>query len=296
MTKKEKIFSLIKEEKVFMLSFRKITSTLILSLLVYPLVWPQFTPEEVSQREKWEEFLKTADIVKWEQPWAEYEAVTKPWLLTMEKNGVTAKAVWKNPQGWARGFEENWEWEIAAYRLDKLLGLNMVPPTVPRRFLFKMGSCQLYIDHMMTVKEKIENNITVPASFVEKWNKATYLQRAWDNLIANTDRHRNQFLILPGWRMILIDHSRTFRSGKKYRRELIYGKNSDQGPREMKMIPIHFYNNLKNLSFVSISKAVGSTLDKDEIKAVLLRRDLIIKKIDQRIKRLGRKQVLYKRR
>lgn len=253
----------------------------------------QFTPEELAQREKWEEFLMNADIVDWEQPWSEHEAVNKPYLLTLEKDGVTAKAVWKNPQGFIGGYEENWEWEIAAYRMDKLLGINMVPPTVPRRFRTQTGSCQLYIEHVMTMVKKSEKNIPVPPNYVDQWNKATYLQRAFDNLIANTDRHQNQFLILKDWRMILIDHSRSFYTQKQYRNDLIFDEDYDEGPRIMRKIPVHVYNRVKALTAESIREAVGPTLNNTEIKCVLLRRDLIIEFIDSRIADLGRDQVLY---
>jgi len=110
----------------------------------------QFTPEEIAQRPKWEEFLKTAKITASDQPWAEREAVTHPWRLTLEKDGLTQQAIWKNPEGRLKGYFENWKWEIAAYRLDKYLGLNMVPPTVERRFRENRGSCQLLVDFAMT--------------------------------------------------------------------------------------------------------------------------------------------------
>ena len=102
----------------------------------------QFTKEEVAEREKWEEFLKTAEIVAQDQPFEKREAVTDPWVLTLEKDGVKNDAIWKDIAGRAKGFMENWKWEIAAYRLDKHLGLNMVPPTVERRFEGNLGSCQ----------------------------------------------------------------------------------------------------------------------------------------------------------
>jgi hypothetical protein len=283
------------EEDAKLLIYSKTKFLIIITgmLCIFPHLSAQFTQDEVSQRKKWEEFMETADIVKWDQPWSEHEAVNKPFLLTLEKDGITAKAVWKNPQGWIGGYQENWEWEVAAYRLDKLVGINMVPPTIIRRFQTKMGSCQLFIEHMMTFKEKAAKNIAVPAQYVDQWNKATYLQRAWDNLIANTDRHQNQVLITHDWRMILIDHSRTFSTRKKYREKLIFDENHSEGPRVMKMLPAHIYNNLKNLTTDSIREAADRSLNKNEIKDILCRRDLIIKRIDERIAILGRDKVLY---
>jgi len=59
----------------------------------------QFTPEEIAEREKCEEFLKTAKIVSSSQPYSKSEAVTEPWVLVLEKNGITRQAMWKNVKG-----------------------------------------------------------------------------------------------------------------------------------------------------------------------------------------------------
>ena len=74
----------------------------------------QFTPEEVREREKWEEFLKTAKITASDQPWSPREDATRPWRLTLEKDGITRQAIWKDAEGRIMGFLENWRWEIAA--------------------------------------------------------------------------------------------------------------------------------------------------------------------------------------
>lgn len=253
----------------------------------------QFTPEEVAERAKWEEFLKTAEITGQDQPFNEREAVTRPWVLTLEKDGITKRALWKNPEGRMKGFVENWKWEIAAYRLDRYLGLNMVPPTVEKRFRGNRGSCQLWIDAWISLKDKYEQNIKIPSYKVFPWNRALFLQRAFDNLIANEDRHQNQYLIMEDWRMILIDHSRSFRISKKFLKNLIYDEKYKEGPRLMKELPRAFYEKLKALNSELIRDIVGEYLTDKEVEAVLIRKDLIIKWVDNRIKELGEDKVLY---
>jgi hypothetical protein len=252
----------------------------------------QFTPEELAEREKWEEFLETAEVVEKEQMESR-EAVTSPWILTLEKDGVTKRALWKNPTGRMKGFTENWKWEIAAYRLDKHLDLNMVPPTVEKRFQGDLGSCQLWCEDTMTLKYKEENEIPTPPIKIFHWNRRVFLQRAFDNLIANEDRHLKQILITEDWRMILIDHSRSFRTQKKFKTRLIYDEKHKEGPRLMKSLPRSFYEKVKSLDPVIIREAVGDYLKDNEIEAVLLRRDLIVEWVDKRIKELGEAQVLY---
>lgn len=273
----------------------------ILILLVFVLFigfnlpsFAQFKPEEVDTREKWEDFLATAEVIEQEQPFSDREAVTKPWVITLEKDGVTNKAIWKNPEGRMKGFMENWRWEIAAYRLDKYLNLNMVPPTVERRFQGNRGSCQLWVDSMMSLKQKVEDKVKTPSYKIFYWNRALYLQRAFDNLIANEDRHQNQYLITEDWRMILIDHSRTFRTSKKFTKKLIYDEKYKEGPTFiMKEIPKDLYEKLKTLSAEVIRELVGEYLTDDEIEATLVRRDLMIEWLDKRIKKMGEEKVLY---
>lgn len=253
----------------------------------------QFTPEEVAEREKWEEFLETAEIVGQEQPFSEREAVTKPWVLTLEKDGVQKRVLWKNPEGRMKGYVENWRWEIAAYRLDKYLDLNMVPPTMEKRFQEDRGSCQLWIDAWISLKDKYEQNIKIPSYKIFHWNRALYLQRAFDNLIANEDRHQNQFLIMKDWRMILIDHSRSFRTAKKFTKNLIYDEKYKEGPRLMAELPRAFVEKLKNLNVEVMKDIVGEYLTDQEIEAVLIRRDLILDWLDKWIKKQGEDKVLY---
>jgi len=252
----------------------------------------QFTPEELAEREKWEEFLKTAKIIGQEQQKSR-EAVTEPWDLTLEKNGVTRKALWKNAEGRMKGFVENWKWEIAAYRLDKYLELNMVPPTIEKKFRGERGSCQLWVDYWIKAKHKNEQKIKVPSYKIFYYNRATYLRWAFDNLIANEDRHSGNIFITKDWRIILPDHSRSFRTSKKFTKNLIYTKKYKEGPKIMKELPRAFVEKLKSLNFELIRDIVGEYLTDKEINAVLLRRVLILKIINERIKKLGEDKVLY---
>lgn len=252
----------------------------------------QFTAEEVAEREKWEAFMKEAAVVGQEQM-VSREAVTSPWIIQLEKDGVQKQALWKNASGRMRGFVESWRWEIAAYRLDKHLGLNMVPPVVEVEFKGSKGSCSLWIDSMMSLRDKYQKDIKTPSHKIFPWNRALYLQRAFDNLIANEDRHQNQYLIMEDWRMILIDHSRSFRTSKKFTKKLIYDEKYKEGPRLMKELPRAFFEKLKALNPDVIKEVVGAYLTDQEIEAVLLRRDLIIKWIDNRINELGEDKVLY---
>ena len=252
----------------------------------------QFTPEEIAEREKWEEFLVTSTIVGQNQQKSR-EAVTEPWELTLEKDGIARKALWKDAEGRMGGKIENWRWEIAAYRLDKYLGLNMISPTVEKRFMEKRGSCQLWVNYWMKAKKKNEQKIKVPNIKVFSYNRATYLRWAFDNLIGNEDRHAGNIFITEDWRIILPDHSRSFRTSGKFTKNLIYTEKHKEGPKVMKELPRAFVEKLKSLNLEVIRGNVGEYLTDKEIEAVLLRRDLILEVINKRINELGEDLVLY---
>lgn len=269
----------------------KIAVLWILILGFVPFLSAQFQPEEVAEWPKWEKFLEEAEVVSSEQLRGR-GAVTEPYVLTLEKDGVTRKALWKNPEGRMRGSIEGWKWEIAAYRIDQLLGLNMIPPTIEKRFRGNRGSCQLWVESEMSLKDKFENNIRTPSLKTFYWNRAIYLQRFFDNLIANEDRHQQNIRITEDWRMILIDHSRSFRTGNKFTKNLI-NKPEGRDGKPMKSLPRSIYEKVKSLDFDTIRAAVGEYLTDDEIKAVLARRDLIVKAIEDLIAEEGEAEVLY---
>ncbi len=259
-------------------------------LLTLVPCFAQFTPEELAERAKWEEFLLNANVVNEEQ--IKSEAVTKPWRLTLESNGITNDALWKNPEGRMKGYIEGWKFEIAAYLFDKHLGLNMIPPTVEKRFHNNRGSCQLWVDSEMTLKTKVEKKIKVPSIKVFYYNRALNLQRFFDNLIGNEDRHQNNYLITSDWRILLIDHSRSFRTGKKWTTELPYGEKNREGLVQKDM-PKEMFEKMKALTFDEIKGFIGEYLTDDEINAVLARRDLIIEHINKMIEKGSEAEVLY---
>ena len=252
----------------------------------------QFTPDEAKGREQWEDFLRTAELVSSRQLGGS-EAVTKPWVLALKKGDVTHQGLWKNAQGRMGGYWEGWNYEIAAYLLDKHIGLGMVPPTVERRFQGERGSCQYWVDNSMSLRDRDEKNIKMPLAKNFSWNRATYMQRLFDNLIANEDRHKNNIFITADWRMVLIDHSRSFRTSGRFTKSLLYSAKNPEGPRLMSELPRALVEKVKALSFDAIRAVVGEYLTDEEIKAVLVRRDLILQEIERLVKVNGEDKVLY---
>jgi len=150
------------------------------------------------------------------------------------------------------------------------------------------------MEDCITLKYKEEKNVKTPSYKVFGWNRSTYLQRFWDNLIANEDRHQNQILLTKDWRMILIDHSRSFRTSKKFTTKLIYDEKYKEGPNFiMATLPRALVDAIRALTAETIRSVVGEYLTDEEIAATMARRDLMLAWIDKRIAELGEDRVLY---
>ena len=254
----------------------------------------QLDPAVVAEYDKWEDFLRTAKVTAQKQLTGPL-SVTNPWELTLEKDGIVHLAVWKDIFGAnIKGFKETWKGEIAAYRLSRALGLNMVAPTVEREFKGNRGSCQMWIDSWNNLETIYTKKLTPPGIKAMYFAREICLQRAFDNLIYNVDRHQRNYLIEQDWRMILIDHSRSFATSKRARTDLIYDEKNKENPKFiMETLPRAFVDALRGLTTESVRTIVGEYLTDDELGATMARRDLIIAWLDKRIAQLGEAKVLY---
>lgn len=254
------------------------------------LAWGQFTPAEIALRPQIEQILKAAEIINAVDI---SEGVTKPKRIFLECKEGEISGCWKDVKGKQKGYLEGWRYEIAAYEMDKLLDLNMIPPTVEREFEGKKGSFQFWMEGGMSDLDRMEDNIKIPKSKLLDWNKNKYLMRAFDCLIANEDRTQQNIRYADDWRMILIDHSRSFRSSKKFTENLVYGRNGILGAKLFRVLPRSFVEKVKALDFDTLKNAVGQYLTEKEIESILNRKDLLLAEIDMMIQEQGEDKILY---
>jgi len=253
----------------------------------------QFKPDEISRDKEWEELMATARMTV-EKQMTGPGAITNPYKMLLEKDDTKRFANWKNAQGRMLGAMENWMWEIAAYRLDRYLGVNMVPVTIERRHQENRGSLQLWVEGTFHYLEIMEGRTKLPGGMKGVlFNRQVYLQRAFDDLLYNDDRHANNILITDDWRMILIDHSRSFRTTAASLTTLLYNEKSRTHNGTISALPAAFIEKLKTLTPEIIHGLTEPYLTEKEIEAVMVRRDLILKEIDRLIALNGKAQVIY---
>jgi hypothetical protein len=274
---------------------RAFSRMVLLAALAGPYLAAQFTPPEIARRDFWESFMSTAEIVKFKD---EGEGVTRPARLYLKKGDVEARGIWKSVDERVQGdLLDSWKHEVAAYRLDKLLGLNMIPPVVEREFQGKPGSLSFFVTSKFSLLKMMEQNIAIPAAAADQTSRMKYVTRAFDCLIANDDRTQQNILYTEDWRTILIDHSRAFRSDKEHVERLIYGKNGFKTaagrPMLFRQLPRSFVQAVTALDLAGVKKAVGTYLSDDEIKAILERQKLLLAEVNDLIKENGEAKVLY---
>lgn len=165
-------------------------------------------------------------------------------------------------------FRDSWMYNVAAYRIDRLIGLNMVPVTVPRRYGQDMAAFTWWIDDvMMDEGARLQQKREAPDT--EHWNQQMQLVRVFDQLIANTDRNLGNLLITPDWRIWPIDHTRAFRLNKE-------PKSVANVTRCDRVV----LEKMKALDKETLKKSLRDVLTGDEIDALLARRDSIVKHLE----------------
>ncbi len=266
---------------------------LLLPVVLFSLCYSaraQFTQEELARRPEIEKQLKTAEIIRSKEIG---EGVTRPYRLFLMCATGEISGCWKNPKGMSKGYLEGWQYEIAAYEMDKLLGLNMIPPTVEREFGEQKGSFQFWIIGGMSDLDRSDADIDIPKNKILNWNRRKYLARAFDSLIGNEDRTQQNIRYTDDWRMILIDHSRSFRSSRKYSRNLLYGTEGIKEKKLIRMLPRAFVEIVKSLNYESIKNSVGPYLTEKEIDSILKRKHLLLEEIQKMIDSVGESKFLY---
>jgi hypothetical protein len=219
------------------------------------------------------DYMRSAAVVKLENIPI---GVTRPQRAILADGGPVKSVVVKDLRpGRKSGYWESYQSEIAAYELDRLLELDMVPPTVEKRVEGKMMSAQMFVDNTVFLKT-LEGQ--QPPNLAA-WNRQVHRQRVFDNLIANIDRNAGNLLVLrtPDWYLVLVDHSRCFTSNKKMQFD-------------MKQIDRPLFERLKALDEATVEARIGR-LTIDAVRPLLERRDAIVRHFEQLAAAKGDAQV-----
>jgi hypothetical protein len=240
-------------------------------------VQPEILPRAVGPRpagiddDALETWLAQAEIVGVE---GLDTGITKPQRVTLRKDGIELRAVFKQLstdfgiQDRTRAMNESdrYQYEMAAYKLDRLIGLDMVPVTVLRSIKGKQGALQFWIEGALSVREILQQKLQ-KAGWCESGPQYN-LMNVFDLLIHNADRNQQNALWTRDWTLVLIDHTRAF-AALTGNPTLLY--------RGGAYVPPALAKRLESLDQETLTKTLGPYLQQRQISAILKRRDLLLK-------------------
>jgi hypothetical protein len=229
----------------------------------------------VGRYQEIEEYLRTAECVTLEKLGNDMEhgrCVLRP-------GGPVARIAWMTlPPGIYRGFFTSYKTQIAAYELDKLLKLDMLPPTVERQLQGVNGAATLWVEKVVDWKGDAP-----PPSEVSRvaWDKQLARMTMFDALIGNRDRNQANVLRDGAWNLILLDHTRAF------------GLTTELS-RPLSRIEKDSWDRVLALTRKELDAKLGPWLDEKQIGAILDRRERMKAAIDALIADKGAAAVVLR--
>lgn len=161
-------------------------------------------------------------------------------------------------------FRDYWGYNVAAYRLAAMLGLDNIPVSVERRFRSQEAAFTWWVDDvLMDERARVEGQVKPP--YPAAWNAQIQVMRVFDELVANSDRNRGNMLIDRAWTLWLIDHSRAFRLGRTLRTPAI-----------LRRCDRLLFVRMKALTRAAIDLELGDYLTSMERDALMSRRDALV--------------------
>jgi hypothetical protein len=257
--------------------FRPVLAAHLLCLISAGLLPGQPLTDPVLSLEEKEEFLKKAKIVRVRPVSIGLSGTLR---ATLSDGKLTHDAsiqrvdfyalVFRTEKGTEIDFSDSFKFNIAAYRLARLLGIDCIPPSVERSYERKPAAFTWWIDGVtMDEEERIAKQISPPDAHA--WNLQVQRLRVFDELIDNTDRNQGNLLITGDWKLWMIDHSRAFRTTTVVR-----------NPNNLTACDGDLLARMKGLNMEMLTKELGKYLKKSEMKALLTRRDLIVEHLESR--------------
>ncbi|MCH7825800.1 MAG: hypothetical protein IH849_13450 [Acidobacteria bacterium] len=233
------------------------------------------------------EFLQTARI----ESVTDIElGVTNPRRVVLVKDGVRMRAALRDYDEtftqqrfdgvfYAR-LRDSFVFDVPAYELALLLGLNNVPPVTFRRLGSNRVSLQAWLEGGLMETDRIDQGIDPPS--IRRFRQQTQNMRVFDSLIGNVDRNTGNILMDGDWKFWLIDHSRAFMRNDDTR----YLERIQACSRQL-------FERLKTLTAEEMLPVMSPPLAESEVNWVLRRRDKVAAHIDALIAEKGEGAVLF---
>lgn len=235
-------------------------------------------PRPLSPREM-ETFLRTAAVVK-RGPGV--GGRTDAWRLTLESQGLTRQALFRYvDRRRPEPLPDSWRYDLAAYALNKYLGLEVVPPIVERSVEGLTGGIQAFVSGSRSLPERREAR--VEPRDPEAYARGLADLAVFQALVNDDCRNEKDTLVRDeDDRVIRVDFSEAFAPDK--------GEGSGCQVRRCSRV---LFGRLLAWDAKTVAAYMGRYLNREEIEALNARRDLLVRKLRGLIRTLGESRVLF---
>ena len=250
---------------------------------------PPLPPPITLSPEEMEVFLRTAKITKKRDTG---KGVTDTIRATLSDGRIThdaqiqtvdiEKTVFEAGKASETNFKDTYRYNIGGYRLARLLSMTNVPMSVKRSVDGKDAAVTWWIDDVQFDEQGRLKQAQRQGPSPERTAKQIANRLVFDELIQNRDRNQGNLLWTKDWTLWLIDHTRAFRLGKQLMK-----------PDQLSRCDRALLAALRTLTWEGLKKEMGDVMRDDEMRAVLVRRDLIVKHFEDRAALLGEPIVLF---
>ena len=236
-----------------------------------------------------QEFMVTAEIVA-SEPIG--KGVTKPWRLTLSDGMVTHDVGFQSVDqkrdrqrlGGATElkFVDAYRYNLAAYRVAELLGLDdMMPVTVERVWDGNRGALAWWIDDVMMDEETRLADGRRPDDVV-RHSQQVFWMLVFAELVYDTDRNHSNILYGFDWKLWMIDFTRAFRLWDDL-----------QAPQSITQCDRALLERMRDLTRARLEEHTKPYLTSGELDAVMKRRDKLVAHFEALIAQRGEQIVLY---
>ena len=248
---------------------------------------PRGAPSSVQTRADVEAFLSTAAVVGDAGPPSDR---TRSWRVSLDDGNRKHDAGVEAADG-TDPTRRDYKFNVAAYELNKMLGLNLVVPTVERLIRGRPASLAWWLDNFaMNELDRRRKRIDPPD--LESWNRQMQAVRAFDELISNTYRDTSpplylntvwdNLLITRDWTIWITDHTGAFRNRSQL-----------QDSESLTRCDRALWGQLRVLNRELFQRTLGKYLSSQQLDALEVRRNLLVKHFGEQIARKGEAAVLY---
>lgn len=239
-------------------------------------------PGDKQEQEQMENFLRKARLVRVSKGQA--GGRTAPWIVSLDDGKMKGQAIFKyvhRPR--PAMIPDSYFYELAAYDLNKLLGLDIMPPTVARKLDGRSGSLQLMMTGVMTEAQRQRKGITPVDN--EAFEQSLAEVVIFENLVYDQCLDKEDILIDKAtWQVWRIDFSESFAPVPELLSDCPISRCSSE-----------LWDSLNRLDSGLVASKLKPYLSEPEIEALLKRKGLIIAAIKQLIEEQGEEAVLFHR-